>query len=177
MVPTSLIKNLFFFEVGGFRGIDDIASGDDMLLMEKIKKTYPKNIGYVFSREAIVDTTPMPDWKSFINQRIRWASKSTHYKDVKMFLALLVVYLVNLTILIFPIFIFLDVSVAGWWLLLIAIKAIAEFIFLYRVAVFFRQRKLLGWFFLLQPVHIYYTVIAGLLGKFGSYKWKGRTVK
>jgi cellulose synthase/poly-beta-1,6-N-acetylglucosamine synthase-like glycosyltransferase len=170
-------KKSVFNEVGGFKGIDDIASGDDMLLMEKIKTAYPDNIGYIFSREAIVDTAPMPDWKSFINQRIRWASKSTQYKDGKIFFALIAVYLLNLAILLFPIFILIDVSVAGWWLLLIAIKAMAEFIFLYRVATFFRQRTLLGWFFLLQPVHIYYIVLAGWMGKFGSYKWKGRTVK
>jgi hypothetical protein len=29
----------------------------------------------------------------------------------------------------------------------------------------------------MQPFHIMYTVIAGWLGKFGSYKWKGRKVK
>jgi cellulose synthase/poly-beta-1,6-N-acetylglucosamine synthase-like glycosyltransferase len=34
-------KKSAFNEVGGFKGIDDIASGDDMLLMEKIKTAYP----------------------------------------------------------------------------------------------------------------------------------------
>jgi hypothetical protein len=28
-----------------------------------------------------------------------------------------------------------------------------------------------------QPFHILYTVIAGWLGKFGSYQWKERSVK
>jgi len=29
----------------------------------------------------------------------------------------------------------------------------------------------------MQPLHILYTVAAGWLGRFGSYQWKGRTVK
>jgi hypothetical protein len=45
------------------------------------------------------------------------------------------------------------------------------------VAAFFNSSKLLFWFPLAQPFHIVYTVIAGWLGKFGTYKWKGRDVK
>ena len=29
----------------------------------------------------------------------------------------------------------------------------------------------------LQPLHVAYMVVAGWLGKFGNYKWKGRSVK
>jgi len=32
-----------FEEAGGFTGIDNIASGDDMLLMHKIYKRYPES--------------------------------------------------------------------------------------------------------------------------------------
>ncbi|HEY2726045.1 MAG TPA: glycosyltransferase, partial [Parafilimonas sp.] len=77
-------KKSAFYEVDGFKNADHIASGDDMLLMHKIKMSYPTNIGYLFSDDAIVTTAPMPDWKSFLNQRIRWASKATSYKDKKV---------------------------------------------------------------------------------------------
>ncbi|MCE3281854.1 MAG: N-acetylglucosaminyltransferase, partial [Chitinophagaceae bacterium] len=69
-------KKSAFIEVNGFRGIDSVASGDDMLLMHKIRKRYPGKLGYLFTPQAIVRTTPMPDWFSFFNQRIRWASKA-----------------------------------------------------------------------------------------------------
>ena len=36
-----------FHAVGGFKDIDDIASGDDMLLMYKIEQKYPARIGYL----------------------------------------------------------------------------------------------------------------------------------
>src|SRR2546427_294101 len=36
-----------FYEVGGFNNIDNIASGDDMLLMHKIFKQYPDKVFYL----------------------------------------------------------------------------------------------------------------------------------
>jgi hypothetical protein len=45
------------------------------------------------------------------------------------------------------------------------------------VAQFFDKKKQLWWFLLAQPFHILYTVMAGWLGQFGSYQWKGRKVK
>lgn len=77
-----------FYEVGGFRGIDRLASGDDMFLMHKIKQRYPDRLGYLFARGAIVTTAPMADWRSFINQRIRWASKADAYHDRGIFYTL-----------------------------------------------------------------------------------------
>ena len=74
-----------FFEVDGFEGIDQIASGDDMLLMHKITKNYPDKIQYLKSKEAIVQHKPMKTWKEFFNQRIRWASKATYYDDKRIF--------------------------------------------------------------------------------------------
>jgi hypothetical protein len=60
---------------------------------------------------------------------------------------------------------------------MLALKTIIELTFTYPVAVFFKEVKLLWWFPVMQPFHILYTVLAGWLGKFGKYSWKGRTVK
>src|SRR4051794_31146834 len=38
-----------FYAVDGFKGIDNIASGDDMLLMDKIQKQYTGSVGFLFS--------------------------------------------------------------------------------------------------------------------------------
>ena len=84
-----------FFDVNGFEGIDHIASGDDMLLMHKIAKKYPDSIQYLKSIDAIVSTAPMKTWSDFFNQRIRWASKATHYEDKRILGVLMLVYLFN----------------------------------------------------------------------------------
>lgn len=166
-----------FYNVGGFKGIDSIASGDDMLLMHKIKQAYPGRTGYIFSPDVIVSTAPMPDWKSFINQRIRWASKADKYKDKAVFRVLVLVYLMNAFLLALLITGFFNVYFLVYWLALIAVKTVVELFFLFPVARFFGQLPLLNWFTVMQPFHITYIVVAGWLGKFGKYQWKGRTVK
>jgi cellulose synthase/poly-beta-1,6-N-acetylglucosamine synthase-like glycosyltransferase len=166
-----------FHAVDGFRDIDTKASGDDMLLMHKIKKQYPKKVGTLFTPFAIVQTHPMPDWKSFFNQRIRWASKATDIKDMRIFFVLLLVYGYNIILLFLPLVAIVKPIAILYWLGLILLKATTELRFMLPAATFFRQQSLLKWFLVMQPVHIFYTVVAGFLGKFGSYQWKGRTVK
>ncbi len=166
-----------FYEVGGFSGIDNIASGDDMLLMHKIKQRYPDKTAYLFAPQAIVQTAPMPDWKSFYNQRIRWASKADKYKDKGIFWVLLFVYLLNFGLLVLFCIAVCKPWLLLFWLWLILVKTLVELSFMLPVARFFGQVKLLNWFALMQPFHITYMVIAGWLGKFGKYQWKGRQVK
>lgn len=169
-------KKSVFFEVGGFKNIDNIASGDDMLLMNKIKIAYPKQIGYLFSKDAIVETTPMLTWKAFINQRIRWASKADKYEDKTIFFVLALVYVYNFLLGIMPFISIFKPVLFFYWLVFIAAKTIVELFFVIPVGNFFGKTLWL-WFITLQPVHIAYTIIAGWLGKFGSYQWKGRQVK
>ncbi|MEP6683202.1 MAG: glycosyltransferase [Parafilimonas sp.] len=170
-------KKCVFYEVDGFKNADHIASGDDMLLMHKIKIKYPLNMGYLFSDEAIVTTAPMPDWKSFFNQRIRWASKATSYKDKKVFWVLLLVYFTNLCLFILFIASFFHSKLFLIWLLFILTKALLEMPFMYNVAKFYSLQRLMLWFIIMQPFHIIYTIVSGWLGRFGTYKWKGRKVK
>ncbi len=65
-----------FDTVGGYKGIDHIASGDDMLLMHKMQQHYPGRTRYLKSEAAIVATAAQPGWRDFLNQRIRWSSKA-----------------------------------------------------------------------------------------------------
>lgn len=165
-----------FYEVGQFKGIDQIASGDDMLLMYKIKQVYPKRLGYLFCREATVTTEPMPNWNGFINQRIRWASKADKYQDKTILPVLALVLLVNALLLFVLIGSFFVEGGLRNWLLLIGIKTLAELSLMLPAARFYQRETVLLWFPLMQPFHIVYTVVAGWLGKFGTYQWKGRTV-
>ena len=166
-----------FYEVNGFQGIDEIASGDDMLLMDKIQKLYPDRILFLKSPEVIVQTQAAATLKDFMNQRIRWASKTDKYTDKKIIAVLLLVYLLNAWLFILAICSFFIAKAFYIFLAAIAGKIIVELIFLHPVAKFFGKQKLLWWFIPAQPFHVLYTLIAGWLGRFGSYKWKGRKVK
>lgn len=170
-------KKEAFEEVAGFEGIDKLASGDDLLLMHKIWTKHPQQVHYLKAPEAIVLTKPMPTWKQFFSQRIRWASKTTYYEDKRIFWSLVLVYFFNV--------VFIVLALAGFWnhyywqaaLALLLLKTLVELTFLIPVARFFKQQKLLWLFPLCQPLHILYTVTIGLISQFGSYQWKGRTTK
>jgi hypothetical protein len=165
-----------FFEVGGFQGIDQLPSGDDMLLMHKIYLKYPERVFFLKNRQAIVTTRPEASWKGFFHQRIRWASKADQYDDKRIFWVLLLVYFVNV--------LFFALAIAAFWnpwwgfvlLVLLVAKTVVEYPFVGEVARFFDQRRLMVYFPFLQPAHIVYTLIAGWLGKFGSYRWKDRKI-
>jgi len=180
-----------FTDVNGFKGIDNIASGDDMLLMHKIYKQNPEAVLFLKSTDVIVQTQPVQTIREFFNQRIRWASKADKYDDKRIFAVLLLVYLFNLLLIALPVIalfnntalsihiypITITASIFELWLFLLFTKTIVELLFLFPVATFFKKKKLLWLFPVMEPFHIVYTVIAGWLGKFGSYNWKGRNVK
>ncbi|MEO9051980.1 MAG: glycosyltransferase [Ginsengibacter sp.] len=170
-------KKKVFYEVNGFEGMDEIASGDDMLLMHKIQKVHPDKIMFLKSLAVIVQTQPAETLRDFMNQRIRWASKTDKYTDKKIISVLLLVYVLNAWLLILALCSFFIIKAFYIFLFAIGLKILVELIFLYPVAKFFGKQKLLWWFVPAQPFHILYTLIAGWLGKFGSYWWKGRKVK
>jgi cellulose synthase/poly-beta-1,6-N-acetylglucosamine synthase-like glycosyltransferase len=166
-----------FLEVNGFAGIDSIPTGDDMLLMHKIYVQNPDKVFYLKSPDVIVETEPAESWPAFFNQRIRWASKADKYQDRRIIWVLSLVYVMNLC--------FLSLAIASFWKnawlfffgVLLFAKILIEFPFVQSVARFFGRQQLMKYFPLLQPLHIMYTIIAGWLGRFGSYKWKGRRIK
>ena len=165
-----------FLEVNGYAGADQVASGDDFFLLHKISDLYPHHIAYLKRKEAIVTTGAQATWGDFIQQRIRWASKSTHYKKGGLQAVLLLVWIYNLLLLSLALGGLFDSRYILLFLLGCGIKTLLEWSFVSEVARFFDRSALLNKFVWLQPLHIVYTVVAGLLGIKGGYRWKGRRV-
>ncbi len=165
-----------FLQVRGFEGIDHIASGDDMLLMEKIDKAFPGGVAYCFSEDAVVVTEPANSWTAFIQQRIRWSSKAKNYSNIFTKLTLLLVYLVNAAVVALLLTGIFDFQLLKYGLLLTLMKTIVELPFMIRIARFFNKSALIPWFIPIQPMHAFYTVVAGTFGLFSKYRWKGREV-
>lgn len=165
-----------FHQVEGYKNIDHIASGDDLLLMEKIQNKFPKEVHYLKSSSAIMMTAAQKTWKELLNQRIRWASKNDKYQNKKMVGILFLVFFFN--------FLLLFGSILALWnkdywkilVMLLIIKVGTEIIYLFPIAKFYKKTHELWFFLFLQPLHILYVVFIGLLGKFGTYNWKGRVV-
>ncbi len=163
--------------VGGYGGIDGLASGDDYLLLHKMRRHFPQGIAYLKAKEAIVQTPPQPTWRAFLQQRIRWASKTGKYPDYRLTAILLIVYLLNVSV---GVLFIAGIRNPELWTVaavIIGIKWLAESIFLLPVAGFYKSRRLLFWLLPLQPLHVLYIIVAGFFGMLGSYEWKGRKLK
>lgn len=163
-----------FEAVNGFAGIDRVPTGDDMLLMYKIWKLDPARVFYLKSRAALVTTAPMPAWRDFFMQRRRWASKTPVFDDFRVMAVLGFVLLLNLWPVVLLAAGFFKPVLWLYLLLFLVGKALIEFPFVLSVAKFYRQQKLLRYFFFLQPLHVFYTVLVGLWSQVGRYEWKGR---
>jgi len=166
-----------FYEVDGFKGIDQLASGDDMLLMQKMARRFPGGLGYLKNARATTLTKAMPKLSDFLNQRIRWASKSGAYQETKIKLILVLVFLFCWNILaglvLLPFF--------GWSVFLallfqLTVKSIFDYRFLGMMARFFRRQELMRFFFSSQILHICYIALIGILANLKKqYHWKGRS--
>ncbi|WAC41113.1 glycosyltransferase family 2 protein [Pedobacter sp. SL55] len=167
-----------FFEVGGFKGIDDLASGDDELLLHKMSAIYGDKIGFLKNKAAIVYTHAKATLGEFIQQRKRWASKSTRYKDKSVIILGVSVWLFNLSIIINALLaLFFPATTLPFLVFQLVSKLLVEFVFLNNMMSFFKRQALLWWLPLLNALHIIYIVYIGIAGNSGKYNWKGRMVK
>ncbi|MES2278570.1 MAG: glycosyltransferase [Bacteroidota bacterium] len=166
-----------FYQVGGFTGIDDLASGDDELLLQKVAARFPGSIGFLKDREAIVYTHAKHNLNNFLQQRRRWASKSTKYKDKKIIALAVSMWLFNVLLLVNAGLSFYDSYFFKLFLAQIVLKYLFEIVFLLPVLSFFKRTGLILLISIVAPLHIIYVVYIGVMGNTGKYAWKGRMVK
>ncbi len=165
-----------FEAVNGFEDNDHIASGDDLFLLEKMQTAFPGEVHFLKNKAQIVYTKTESGWSSLVQQRVRWAAKTTGYNNVFSKITGVIVLAANVSLLIA--FWMLFQSESGlFFLVLILLKWGVDEIFLYQANAFFKRE--IHWMYLrlmafLYPVLTIYIAVRAL---FGNYKWKGRTFK
>ena len=166
-----------FNRVKGFEGNNRIASGDDVFLLEKFIKQDAKKVNYLKSKNAIVTTNPSENIKELIQQRLRWASKTSQNKNWFVKLVGLVVLLGNAIFLgLFPAVYFNLITLKIAMALLI-IKLSIDFLLIFKTTHFFKQENLLRSYLFSSVLYPFFNVSVALLSFFKSYEWKGRTFK
>lgn len=166
-----------FKEVNGFSGNENIASGDDEFLLHKVHAQYPGRVAFLRYPEAIVFTEARKTLRSFMAQRVRWASKWKAYQNLHVQLVAATVFLVNL---------FLFLAIPAVWLQMLpfyvfiiayTIKFAVDFLFLNQVLRFLRKETYIWYILPLQFVYIPYIIFTAICGLFGRYRWKGRSIQ
>lgn len=167
-----------FEAVGGFEGVEQIASGDDEFLLQKIAKHFgAEKLYFLKNKAAIVSTHAQDSWQGFYHQRIRWASKWAVNKRLATMLVAVWVFLVNLMTLILLIAPFCENVVSFEFCTILLLKYVPEFLFL-RLIIRFLGRKSWVWYIpIVQLFYPIYVLFFGLAAQRKGYIWKGRNLR
>lgn len=165
-----------FERVEGFEGNSEIASGDDIFLLEKFRKKGFKTV-FLKSKSVVVSTALQPTLKDLIAQRVRWAAKTSAYTGFFGKTVGLTVLLMNLTL----IGAFLVVATGNLSpmnvLLPFLLKFNVDFLLIYSGARFFGREMVLKNYIFSSLVYPLFSSYVATLSLFKSYQWKGRQFK
>ncbi len=164
-------EKAFFNQLNGFEGNNNLASGDDVFLLQKALKLAPDKITYL-SNLNIVFTKSCESWKALIHQRVRWASKTSAYTNWYPKVLGLIVFLTNLSGLLLLVVPFYESEWIKMTVYFWALKFGMDFMFLKFSSAYFRLPfKNFISSFLLYPFFTTLVVVKALLGNF---EWKER---
>lgn len=164
-------EKTFFKDLNGFEGNNNLASGDDVFLLQKALQLAPKKIAYLGNLN-IVFTKSCDSWKVLIHQRVRWASKTSAYANWYPKILGSSVFLTNLSgllLLAAPFYEFEFVQLTAYfWILKFGI----DFMFLKFSAAYFRLpfQNFLSSFI----VYPFFTILVVVKALFGKFEWKER---
>lgn len=166
-----------FFDVMGFTGNTHIASGDDIFLFEKMLYTYPSNIHFLRSDEAIVTTKPQSTLRKLLSQRIRWAAKTTAYKNNFAKFVGITVLLMNTLLVITSLFAIFNMLIWQLFLLLVFVKLSLDFVLIKKVSNFYKQSIPFFHYIASGLLYPFFSMFVAIVSIQSNYSWKGRTFK
>jgi cellulose synthase/poly-beta-1,6-N-acetylglucosamine synthase-like glycosyltransferase len=151
---------------------EGIISGDDTFFLHLAKKRH-KKIGLLKSTASVVKTNGSDSWKDFVNQRIRWVSKSRYYRDLQTIYTAILVLSVNalfLTALVCMI------SGINPWILpvLFVVKVCTDYALLRGFMLFYSRKLPFIKFVLYSFIYPFTVVFFATGGLLVGYSWKGR---
>ncbi|MEI6864891.1 glycosyltransferase [Flavicella sp.] len=168
---NSCFHRSVFIINNGYQGNENIASGDDVFLLEKIISEDANKVTFINSRDAIVYTQQETSWNNLINQKIRWAAKATSYKNKTGIFVGTVIFVSNFLLLILLIF--------NWKLALLFFlaKLVIDLVFIQKTSQFFKKKISLLPYLLSSILYPIFSVWVFILSQFTTFEWKGRTLK
>jgi len=165
-----------FIKEAGFDENESIASGDDVFLLQKLRKEGFK-VSFIKSEKAAVFTNYQWSLKDLINQRIRWAAKTTDYTSVLAKFTGVIVFLMNLSLLVFTGLAFLKLIPYQFLMLIFLLKFNADFILIYKSAKFMKRENLMRHYLWSSLMYPFFTIYVATLSLCKGYEWKGRRFK
>ncbi len=163
-----------FIAVNGFEGNSNIASGDDVFLLEKMVKHFPKQVQFLKCGKATVNTSAQKSWKELLAQRIRWAAKISSYNSWFGKFSGIIVLLMNAIIILSILLTIISGLHPKILFYLLFIKFNIDILLIFKAATFFNQRDVLLSFLFGFLIYPFFAVYVASLSLFKGFKWKDR---
>ena len=166
-----------FNEVNGFKHNSKIASGDDVFLLETIWRKYPEKVIYLKTKEAIVETKSETSWVAFIQQQIRWASKTSAYKNLFSKSVGLLIFSQNALLIFSLFFLVFNHQHIRYFIVILMLKLFIDYFLIKKTALFLNTKTQFVNYLSSSFLYPFFVVFIGCLSIFKNYKWKGRSFK
>ncbi len=168
-------RKCLFEKVGGFRDIAHRPSGDDVLLLQLLRRAWDGRIAFAADPGAYA-TTHRPETPSSLwQQRKRWASNAAYQLRLNpvFFSYIAVVFLINALI---PAAFLISITDGTYTLPLICwgAKILVDLLVAGKGVHIFKRADLLIMFPFWEIVQIPYTILIGLAGTLRGFTWKDR---
>ncbi len=147
-------------------------SGDDTFLLHTMKKNNEK-ILLLKSPEALAEVNTPESIREFMQQHIRWSSKSRYYTDPDILYTAWMVFLANISLLVAFILLLTGIN-HKLFVILFLLKAMADYRLLSGFCSYLQRKILFGDFILFSLIYPVYLMVAAVSGWFAGYSWKGR---
>lgn len=154
------------------------ASGDDVFILHNIKKCFgEKSIAFNFNKDALILTHAPENIETFIQQRIRWSSKTVGYSDTFALFSASLVFIVCLTIASGLFFSFFYGKLAGLFIAMFLIKTLVDALLLHQILKLIQREELIKWIVIEQLLYVFYVPFIAMLSLKKTYVWKGRRLR
>ncbi|MDR5589256.1 glycosyltransferase [Christiangramia sp. SM2212] len=165
-----------FIEESGFERNSEVASGDDVFLLQELRKK-GFEVSFIKSEKAAVFTNYQDSLKELINQRTRWAAKTSSYKSNFAKFTGVIVFMMNLCLIVFTGLALFRIIPSQFLLIVFLIKFNADFILIYRAAKFMNRENLMRYYLWSSIMYPFFSVYVAILSLLKGYEWKGRKFK
>lgn len=164
----------FFLNLNAYHDNKNIASGDDIFLLQKAQENYPNHVAFLKSTDVVVVTKPQPNWPTLINQRIRWASKSANYKNPLAIVTGIIVLVMNMLVVSMLLLLITRMMSIKEFITVIFIKIIIDAILIYQASGFLDQKIKFSTYLVSGIFYPFFISLIAVLSTFKSYNWKER---
>ncbi|MBB6458983.1 glycosyltransferase [Flammeovirga kamogawensis] len=163
-----------FLQQNNYKEHAHIPTGDDEFFLHQLAKEDPSKIVFLKNHDAIVSTTPPKSIISFINQRVRWASKWKHYKNKGPQYTAVFIFIFHLTFYFSGIHTLFFNGHINIFVVALCLRWVCELFYMKSALKWFNDLSLLYTVPFLSLFYPFYAIFIGLLATFTKYSWKNR---